>query len=258
MNVLIILAHPEPGSFNAHLATAARDTFEKQGNSVRLSDLYAMNFDPVEASHHFSSRRDPDHFDAQTEQRHGFESNTLPQVVQDEIEKIQWAELVVFQFPLWWFGLPAILKGWMDRVFVYGGLYSGQHRHDTGPCRSKRALLSVTTGSSETACSYNGKEGDTQLILWPTLYSLRYVGFEVLQPLITHSVHAGYEAAQVASQARYMERAIQRFLGSIQQLDSLPRVLFNTHDHWNDQGQLKQQSPAHSPFIRQRKKLELG
>ena len=55
-------------------------------------------------------------------------------------------ELMLWQFPLWWFGLPAVFKGWVDRVFAMGRTYGGDRRFETGVFRDKQALLSVTTG----------------------------------------------------------------------------------------------------------------
>jgi NAD(P)H dehydrogenase (quinone) len=157
----------------------------------QISDLYASNFDPRESGRHFTVRRDPERFDAAAEQRFSWEHQALPADIADEVHKVLSADLVILQFPLWWFGPPAILKGWLDRVFVYGGMYSSARRHDRGVCRGKRALLCVTAGSSEAACSPDGPEGDTRLMLWPTLYALRYVGFTVLEPFLIHGVRSG-------------------------------------------------------------------
>src|SRR5882724_972536 len=188
MNVLLVVAHPEPSSYNAYLACVAHETLSKDGHAVRTSDLYASEFDPSESGRHYGVRLDPTRFDAQAEQCFNWKNRSLPAQVQNEIDKIMWADLLVLQFPLWWFGVPAILKGWMDRVFVYGGLYSGSRRHDRGVCAGKKALICMTTGSSGEACSFDGREGDTHLILWPSLYALRYIGYTVLQPFIIHSV----------------------------------------------------------------------
>jgi putative NADPH-quinone reductase len=120
MNSLIVVAHPEANSFNRALALAAQQTLESHGNQVRLSDLHARGFAPDEHPRHYSRRKNHERFDALTEQRFSAEHDTLPQDVATECDDLMWAELLVLQFPLWWFGMPAILKGWMDRVFVYG------------------------------------------------------------------------------------------------------------------------------------------
>ncbi len=257
MNVLIVLAHPEQQSFNAHLAHLATKAFVTKGDAVKTSDLYAQKFDPVEGAHHFLPRQNPNRFDAQTEQRNSFESNTLPSDVKSEIEKIEWADLVIFQFPLWWFGMPAILKGWMDRIFVYGGLYSSKRRHDTGFCKGKKALMCVTTGSSAEACSHNGIEGDTRLILWPSLYALRYVGFSVLEPVIFNNVHGGPNRQGVAQQQVHLDQISRDYVALLEHINEMSELPFNSASDWDDRGQLKPQAPSHNPFIRQRRELIL-
>jgi NAD(P)H dehydrogenase (quinone) len=250
MNVLIVLAHPEPQSFNAHLASLARESFLDRGHAVQLSDLYASGFDPCEAGRHFAARCHPDRFDAQVEQRFHWTQQTLPSDVAREVERILWADLVILQFPLWWFGLPAILKGWMDRVFVYGGLYSGSRRHDRGPCRGKRVLMCVTAGSSEAACSPDGREGDTRLILRPGLYALRYIGFTVLQPTILYGVRSGLEGTDAERQGRYLLDRASDYRKLLLDIDDVAEVPFNTDGDWDEAGKLRAGAPVYSPFIR--------
>ena len=250
MNVLIVLAHPERRSFNTHLVCAAQETLVQAGHEVRVSDLYASGFDPCEAGRHFSVRVAPDRFDAQVEQRFHWEQRTLPADVAREVESILWADLLILQFPLWWFGVPAILKGWMDRCFVYGGLYSGSRRHDTGPCRGKRALMCVTTGSSESACSCDGREGDTRLILWPSLYALRYLGFTVVEPTIIHGLRGGLDGSAEQVQRCDLAARANAYQESLRHIDDMPTVPFHGADDWDEHGKLKPEAPVYSPFIR--------
>ena len=159
MRALILLAHPEPRSFNAHLAAQAAEQLRHDALQVDVVDLYAEGYDPLEAARHHSSRLQPGRFDAQREQRHGAEQGRLPADVQRHLQLLQAADLVILQFPLWWFAPPAILKGWLDRVLVYGPMYNSRLRHEHGAMRGKRALLSVTTGSSARAFAGDGREG---------------------------------------------------------------------------------------------------
>jgi NAD(P)H dehydrogenase (quinone) len=143
------------------LRGALGSVLSASGHNVRTSDLYATHFDPSEAGRHFKVRRYHARFDAQAEQRHGWDNRSLADEVRKEVGKIMSASVLILQFPLWWSGPPAILKGWMDRVFVYGGLYTGSRLHDSGFCRGKKALLSVTTGSSEAVlCVRRPRRGD--------------------------------------------------------------------------------------------------
>lgn len=257
MNSLIVLAHPEPQSYNAALAHVAAKTLASQDNAVRMSDLYAQTFDPDEHARHFPQRKNPARFDAQTEQRFNGEQRTLPADVGREIDNLLWAEFVLLQFPLWWFGMPAILKGWMDRVFAYGTLYRGGARFHTGVCRGKRAMLSVTAGSSPEACRHDGQEGDTRLILWPIHYALHYVGFTVLEPAIIAGVRGGLTDNAAAEQDRYLDQQMQAHVARLSRLDDLPAIPFNTDEDWDARRKLRPDAPVHSPFIRHRVDLRL-
>jgi NAD(P)H dehydrogenase (quinone) len=253
MKVLIVLAHPEPQSFNAHLARSARDALVGGGHTVEVSDLYAAGFDPCEAGRHFAVRCDPERFDASAEQRFSWERDALPAEVRDELAKVMAADLVICQFPLWWFGPPAMLKGWIDRVFVYGGLYSSQRTYEHGACRGKQVLMCVTTGSSEAACSPKGREGDTHLMLWPTLYAFRYVGFTALESFLIYGVRAGLRGAEAEEHARYLMRETERYTRHLLALSDARTIPFNTDDDWDDAGALKPDAPVYNPFIRHTK-----
>ena len=256
MNVLIVLAHPEAQSFNAHLARIAEKALAGGGTLVQRSDLYAEHFDPSEGPRHFRVLRHPERFDAQTEQRFSHENRLLSPEVEREMARILWADLVILQFPLWWFGLPAALKGWMDRVFVYGGLYSGSCRHDSGFCRNKRALMCVTTGSSAEKCAYNGVEGDTKLMLWPALYSLRYLGFGVLQPFVIHGVRSGLTGAAAEAHDEHLEEMSRNYDAFLRGLDKAPLVPFNADTDFDESGRLRPEAPSYSPFIRHSPELD--
>ena len=193
MQTLIVHSHPEPRSFNAALKDVTLQTLQVLGHGVQVSDLYAEGFDPTEKAEHYAQRADPEVFAALAEQRHASKTDTLPADVRREIARLQQADLVVFQFPLWWHGPPAMLKGWLDRVFVSGGLYTSSMRYDRGYFRGKRALLSVTTGAPEEAFGPNGRGGDMERLLWPLHYSLHYMGFTVLPPFTAFGIQGhGY------------------------------------------------------------------
>lgn len=252
MNILFVLAHPEPQSFNHALTAAGSETARTQGNDVRVADLYALDFAPDEHSRHFSHRADPARFDAQTEQRTNAERGALPFDVRVQIDNLLWADTVILQFPLWWFGMPAILRGWMDRVFVYGELYSGSRRFHTGVCRGKRAVLSVTAGSSADACACDGQEGDTQLILWPVNYALHYVGFTVLEPRIVTGVRGGHTAEESTFQNCVLTEKIREHRQWIGRLQETEAIAFNAPEDWDEHRRLKPTAPVLSPFIRHR------
>jgi NAD(P)H dehydrogenase (quinone) len=186
------------------------------------------------------------------EQRFSAELNALPSDVEREIDALLWADLVVLQFPLWWFGMPAILKGWMDRVFVYGRLYTGSRRLDCGVCAKKRAMLSVAAGASADACAHDGQEGDTKLILWPISYALRYLGFTVLEPALITGVRGGFTGKDAVAQGRYLDECLARQRALFADIDAVRAIPFNVADDWDDRRKLRPHAAVHSPFIRHR------
>ena len=255
MNALVILAHPESSSFNAHWAHVTAKELDAQGITISWSDLYKDHFDPVERGIHFENRADLQRFDAQREQRHAHETGKLPPDVATEIDKILKADIVIFHFPLWWFGMPAILKGWIDRVFVYGGMYKSSQRYDHGVCRGKKALFCVTTGASAQACSYKGYEGETSLILWPAMYPLRYLGFTVLEPFIIHGVHGNRKGEAQEMYQRFLKTQLESYGQLLHSLDAAPVIPYNRDNDFDETGCLKPGAPTHSPFVRQVKSL---
>jgi putative NADPH-quinone reductase len=153
MHAHFVLAHPEPKSFNAHLVQVGTEAFASNGWATSVSDLYAAGFDPCERPEHYANRLDAGRFDLQAEQRHASASSSLPRAVTDEIASIDRADVLVLQYPMWWHLPPAILKGWFDRVFAYGEVYASQRRFEKGRYAGKRAMLSITVGTSrETYC----------------------------------------------------------------------------------------------------------
>jgi NAD(P)H dehydrogenase (quinone) len=185
MNVLIVLAHPEPKSFNAAMAAVAHATLAARGHAVSTFDLYALDFDPRSTRANFTSVKDPDYFKPQIEEMHATEVGGFSPTLEVEMRKLEACDLMIWQFPLWWFGLPAILKGWVDRVFVMGRFYGGGRIYKTGPMHGKRALLSIKTGGPPAAYEKDGFNGDIDAILRPIQRGmLEFVGFDVLRPNI--------------------------------------------------------------------------
>jgi len=187
VNVLIVYWHPEPKSFNHAMLETACEALGAAGHAVQMSDLHAMDFDPVSARSSFTTVKDPDYFKPQQEEMHASASNGFAPLIEAEIRKLEWCELMIWQFPLWWFGLPAALKGWVDRVFAMGRVYGGGKVYDNGSCRGKRAMLSLTTGGPPEAYRTDGFNGDISGILRPVHRGiLRFVGFDVLAPQIVY------------------------------------------------------------------------
>ena len=229
MNILIVSAHPNPTSYNAQLVEVATRTLQQGGDSVVVSDLYAEGFKPAEGPEHFDVRVDPERFEVQREQRAAFEAGTLPADVRRELDRLREADLVIFQFPFWWFGVPAMIKGWMDRVFVYGGMYTSEKLYAKGVCRGKRAILSATLGSPESHCHSNGQQGDPRLHLWSAMYALHAVGFKVLDPILLHGIHGAYDPSAAQELREHLSAQEHTYVESLQTLSTRPSVQFNVH-----------------------------
>ncbi|MEM6758202.1 MAG: NAD(P)H-dependent oxidoreductase [Pseudomonadota bacterium] len=105
MRALIIFCHPKEDSFNAAVLDTVTSHLTSAGVEYRLRDLYRSNFMPVLTAHELDCYLD--------------ESRNTQPVAQD-VEDVQWADALIFIYPTWWYGLPAMLKGWLDRVLVPG------------------------------------------------------------------------------------------------------------------------------------------
>ena len=146
MKAFIVYWHPEPQSFNHAMFTTACQTLKDAKWEVKTSDLHAMKFNPVSSRANFQSVKDPDYFKQQIEEMHASETKGFSADIEAEMEKLEWCDLMIWQFPMWWFSLPAMMKGWVDRVFAMGRIYGGGHIYETGVFKGKRAMLSLTTG----------------------------------------------------------------------------------------------------------------
>lgn len=189
MNVLIVFAHNEPRSFNAAMKDEAVRVLEGEGHRVQVSDLYAMHFNPVASAADFSSRVNPDYLVYALEQRHAFNAGTLAPDIAAELDKVKWADLIIFNFPIYWYGMPAILKGWVDRVFVSGFCYGGRRIYDQGGLKGKQAMLAVSLGGQAHMFGPDGIHGELEVLLQPILRGmLGYVGCTVLPPYVAWHV----------------------------------------------------------------------
>jgi len=187
MKIFIVYWHPEPQSFNGAMFRTACDVLTSAGHEVRTSDLHDMHFDPVSSRKNFTTVKNQDFFKQQLEEMLATETGGFAEEIEAEMEKIEWCDLMIWQFPLWWFGLPAALKGWVDRVFAMGRVYGFGHYYETGVFRGKHALLSLTTGGPEEAFRQGGFNGDISGLLRPIERGiLEFVGFGVLAPQVVY------------------------------------------------------------------------
>ena len=257
MHTHFVLAHPEPQSFNAHLVRSGAAALEAAGWTVSSSDLYAIGFDPCEGPQHFPERADPARFDAQSEQRRASEIGALPKSVSDELAFMERADLLVLQYPMWWHLPPAMLKGWFDRVLAYGAVYTSRRRFENGRFAGKRAMLSVTVGTSRETYAHDGRSGDIDLLLWPVNFSLAYVGYEVLEPFVAYGVEAGLRYSDPSEIEARLAAVVADFSAQLPDVGQRATIPFNRMAEWGADGRIVPGAAVHSPFIRRKSRLEL-
>jgi NAD(P)H dehydrogenase (quinone) len=251
LNTIIVLAHPEKSSFNGQMADLAAQTLSKgTAHGCHILDLYRLGFDPLERAEHFAVRQNADHFDAQAEQRHASDNGTLPADVEEHLAAVENADLMILQYPLWWYAPPAILKGWLDRVFVYGRAYTSRRRYDAGVFRGKKAMLSVTTGGPETTFHFNGRNGDIEHLLWPLNFTLYYLGFTVLSPFVSFGVEGGVKYSSSDAVKRRLRDYKQHYRAALDSWMTRAVIPFNGWNDWDEDGRLKPGVTGFSPFMR--------
>jgi NAD(P)H dehydrogenase (quinone) len=189
MNVLIVHAHPEPWSFSSALCSVAAEHLRTAGHVVKVSDLYAKQFNPVASAADFGQRKDPDYLVYAMEQRHAHETGTLAEDIQKELAKLLWCDLLILNFPLYWCATPAMLKGWIDRVMVSGVTYGGKRFYDQGGLVGKKAMLMVSLGGQAHMFAPDGVHGPLDDMLKPLQQgTLAYTGMTVLPGFVAWHV----------------------------------------------------------------------
>jgi NAD(P)H dehydrogenase (quinone) len=175
---------------------------------VVVSDLYASGWNPVSDRRNFVTQLDPAYFRQQAEEAHAAQHAGFAPDVQAEMDKLFWCDTLILQFPLWWFGMPAILKGWVDRVFASGGrIYGGGKWYDHGVLAGKRALCALTIGGPASLYGERGLNGPLETILFPIQHGmLAFVGFDVIEPFIVHAPVRLDAAQRAAELERYASR----------------------------------------------------
>ncbi len=168
--VCIVYAHPNPKSFNHAIKEAVEQLLAQKGIAYQLRDLYALGFDPVLSAKDFEA----------------FLSGTVPGDIRREQELIKASSLLVFIYPIWWTGMPAILKGYIDRVFSYGFAYEERNGELVGLLSDKKAVLINTLGASELDYRPSGME--ECLRKTTDIGIFHFCGIQVVRHLFLYSV----------------------------------------------------------------------
>lgn len=198
MRALVVYCHPDPGSFNAAVRDVILDKLAGQGAEVRVHDLYASGFSPVLTGPEWQGYLN-------------CPGNVDP--VAAQVADVRWADTLIFVYPTWWYGLPAMLKGWLDRVllpdvaFIMPDATSSNIR--PGLLHIKRLGVFTTCGASRWLTAIVGAPGKRTL--------LRGVGFICAPRKRTvFAAHFLMDSSTPASRAAHLQRVaakIDRLIG---------------------------------------------
>ncbi|MGH2667405.1 NAD(P)H-dependent oxidoreductase [Flavobacterium sp.] len=173
MKHLIVYAHPVESSLNGHFRKTVHDILLQKGSEVIVRDLNQIGFNPVLSIEDMAG------------QRQGMVS---PDVLKEQ-QYITWSDNVTFIYPIWWTGMPAIMKGYIDRVFSYGFAYRYDQGVQKGLLGEKSAYIINTHGKSK--AEYEAIGMDKALSLTSDNGIFQYCGFQIKQ----HSFFDGADRA---------------------------------------------------------------
>ncbi|MBE2999655.1 NAD(P)H-dependent oxidoreductase [Nocardiopsis sp. HNM0947] len=207
-----VYTHPRRDSLNRHLLRAGSAALSEQYD-VTVSDLYADGFDPALGERDLGSLSAvPGNLAELTGD--AYARGEVEPDVRREQERLAAAELLVLQFPLWWYGPPAMLKGWVDRV-LQTGFAQGEFDEDTGLPRrygdgrlmGRKALVIVTAGDDRRTLGPRGVSGDLESLLFPLTHgALWYVGIETLDLHVVHDADGIDDAGREQQAGLLVER----------------------------------------------------
>lgn len=176
----------------------AIEVLRAQGHGVDVSDLYGQGFSPVAQKWDFITTSGG-HFNYMLEQKHAAKLDLAysPDIIA-EIQKIKAVDLVLFVTPIWWFSVPAILKGWFDRVLAMGVTWDGGKIYENGLMRGKQAMVIAAGGGPVEYYQENGKHKATATqILHPINHgTLAFCGFDVHEPFVALNVLGAGDAGR--------------------------------------------------------------
>jgi NAD(P)H dehydrogenase (quinone) len=152
MRALVVYCHPSPKSFNAAIRDTVLEALKENGHEARLIDLYERGFNPV------MSESDLRGYNDQTTNLIAF---------RDQADDLLWAETVIFIYPTWWFNVPAMLKGWLERVLVPGFAFdmpTAKRDHLPRLTNIRRIVVLTTCGATPWLSWLVGQPGRRTLL----------------------------------------------------------------------------------------------
>jgi len=198
MRTLVVYCHPRQGSFTEAVRDVVLDKLREAGAETRVHDLYAEGFDPVLSNHEHATYED---------------EAINQQPVQAQCDDLIWADTLIFVYPTWWYGLPAMIKGWLDRVLVPGVAFlmpDATHK-DIRPGLTNITRLAVftTCGASWWLTRFVGAPGRRTL-----MRGLRLICAKSCKT--TFAAHYSMDSSTPQSRQKHLERVaakMDRFIG---------------------------------------------
>ncbi|MDH7460524.1 NAD(P)H-dependent oxidoreductase [Chitinophagaceae bacterium 26-R-25] len=161
MKHLIIYAHPNAASLNHLFKQTIVKILQQNKHEVIIRDLYQLHFDPVLSLEDMAGQR----------------RGIVAEAIKEEQDHITWADVITFIYPIWWTGMPGILKGYIDRVFSYGFAYRYDQGIQKGLLAGKSAYIINSHGKSKTEYEETGMDKALKLTSDRGIYT--YCGFDI-------------------------------------------------------------------------------
>lgn len=198
MKHLLVLAHPREQSFTRNVARTYMDAVTERGHEVVLRDLYAMSFNPVASAADIAAMR----------------TGEIADDVQVEMGHVRAADVITFVAPVWWISTPAILKGWIDRVLVFGFAYGyGPDKRVRGLLAGKRGFVFTSSGSTTTEFLDTGKMAAIRT-MWG-IGTVEFCGVELLAHLHSAPVGSRSTETQIAGCLAEVRATVARHLQGV-------------------------------------------
>ena len=185
MKVLVVYAHPNPESFNHAVLERFIEGLQSKNHEVEILDLYAQGFNPLLSAADLAS----------------LQAGEIPADIKAQQDKVAWAEGLAFIFPIWWSSMPAVLKGWIDRVFSLGFAYAFTEEGPVGLLKQQKALLITTSGGDQAFFDHSGIQKAIQMTI-----DLGIFGFTGI-PKIQHEFFYNVVQIDPATREGYLQKA---------------------------------------------------
>jgi len=204
-HALIVTAHPDSDSFTLGLSHVSEAILVAAGYTVERSDLYQMGFSAAAGSGDFLTPPEGP-FDLQDQQLLAVQTNGFSPELAAEVEKVKRADLIIFHFPLWWFSVPGLLKGWIDRTFAYGFAY-GRY----GNLAGKAAMAVTSTGGPESSYEEGKRDTVEEFLKHFLVGTIEFCGMKQLPLFVAY----GPERQSTETRAETLQRFESHLLAAI-------------------------------------------